>query len=70
MSQTQSLMGIGFVNAFLHNAATVFVASDFNALGDHGVVEELVALVIPAVENFLDDVIAVDVLAHFFDSIA
>ena len=63
-----SLMGRGFVNAFLHDAAAMFVASYLDTLLDHGVIEELVALVVPAVKYFLYDMIAVDVLGHLLDT--
>lgn len=54
------------VNALLHNAAAVLVTSYLNVLRAHLVVDKLVLQRVPAMQDFLDDVVAVNVLTHFF----
>ena len=43
------------------------MAGDFNVAITHGIVDKLVLRAVPALENFLDNVISVDVFAHFFE---
>ena len=59
----------GSIYAFLHDAAAVLVAGNLNALGFHRIIEELVLCMIPALQDLLDDMVAIDVLAHFLNSI-
>ena len=46
------------------------MASDLDALLYHSVEQELVLLFAPALQDFLNDMVAIDVLAHFFQAVA
>lgn len=45
------------------------MAGYLHALRFHGIIKKLVLRLIPTVENLLYDMIAVDVFAHFLDSV-
>lgn len=47
----------------------MLVACNLHTLSFHGVIQELVVLTAPALKYFLNHMIAVDVFAHFFDSV-
>ena len=42
---------------------------DLNTLFDHSVVKELVSRLLPALQNLLNNVVPVDIFAHFFNSV-
>lgn len=69
MGKCLLLLGCGSVNAFLHDAAAVFMACDLYTLVDHGIIQELVSRLGPTLEDFLNYMVSVDVFAHFFDPI-
>lgn len=56
------MLGVGSIDAFLHDTATVLVASYFHALLHHGIVDELIVMGLPGEEDLLDDVVTIDVL--------
>lgn len=64
-SQRFLLRLVSRIDTLLHNAAAVLVAGDLYALPLHGVVEELVLGRLPALEYLLDDMVSVNVFAHF-----
>jgi hypothetical protein len=44
------------------------MASDLDALFHHSVEQELVLLLVPALQDLLDDMVTIDVLTHFFQA--
>jgi uncharacterized MnhB-related membrane protein len=58
------LLGVSSIDALLHDAAPVLVASYLGALLHHSFVYELVVLWLPCEEDLLDDVVAVDVFSQ------
>ena len=45
------------------------MTGNLDALGFHRIIEELVLCMVPALQDLLDDVVAIDVFTHFLDSI-
>jgi uncharacterized protein (UPF0332 family) len=60
---------ISSINALLHDAAAMLVASYLNALSHHGIIDELVELWLPSEEYLLDNVISVDILCELSNSV-
>ena len=48
------------VYALLHYAATVHVASDLRTVDHHSLIDELLVLRLPRIENLLNHMVAVD----------
>ena len=67
--QSFFLERISSVNTLLHDAAAVLVTCNFYTLVYHGIVQELIVLRWPALEDLLNDMVAIDIFTHFFDSV-
>ena len=67
--ESSLLFLISSINTFLHDATSVLMASDVHTLVNHCIIKELVVFNRPALEDLLDYMVSVDVLAHFFDSV-
>jgi len=65
VSQTHPLMRISLVNTLLHDTATVLVTCNLDTLINHSIIKKLVSFWFPALENFLNYMITVDVFTHF-----
>ena len=61
------LLRVSGVDALLHDAAAMLVTSDLYTLVHHSVVQELVVDMRPSVENFLNNMVSINVFAHLFD---
>lgn len=57
------------VDALLHYTAAVFVAGNFYAFCNHGLVDELVVKRSPSEEDFLNYMIAVNVFCKLLHSV-
>ena len=69
MSKCTFLLSCGGVNALLHDATPMFVTCNLHTLFDHGVIEELVSGLLPALQNLLNNMIAVNIFTHFLNSV-
>jgi hypothetical protein len=47
----------------------MFVTGNLHTLLDHGIIEELISWLLPALQYLLDNMITIDILTHFFDPI-
>jgi len=52
-------MVVGRVNALLHDATAVHMASDLCTISHHGLIDELFLFRLPRVQNLLDHVVPV-----------
>jgi hypothetical protein len=54
------------IDTLLHDAASMLMTSNVYVSLIHCIINELIMLTGPALKNFLNHVVSVDILAHFF----